>query len=110
MQISGAIASAQQYAERARAEERLREHADKLARSNDELERFARALGRDFEGLQDRDFKTNVDLLRGDLETRWASHEIAVKNRILTPNEVRRVEGWNARDGGDDFPQAAPET
>ena len=41
--------------------------------------------------------------LRGDPETRWASHEIAIKNRILTPNEVRRVEGWNARDGGDGF-------
>jgi len=41
--------------------------------------------------------------LRGDPEVRWASHEIAVKNRILTPNEVRLKEGWNAREGGDDF-------
>ena len=46
--------------------------------------------------------------LRGDPETRWASHEIAIRNRILTPNEVRQVEGWNARDGGDDFPEGAP--
>lgn len=45
--------------------------------------------------------------LRGDPETRWASHEIAVKNHILTPNEVRVVEGWNPREGGDDFPQEA---
>ena len=46
--------------------------------------------------------------LRGDPETRWASHEIAVRNRILTPNEVRRVEGWNARTGGDGFETEAP--
>lgn len=39
--------------------------------------------------------------LRGDPETRWKSHEIAVKNGILTPNEVRTVEGWNSRDDGD---------
>lgn len=39
--------------------------------------------------------------LRGDPETRWKSHEIAVKNNILTPNEVREIEGWNRRPGGD---------
>lgn len=37
-------------------------------------------------------------LLRGDPETRWTSHEIAVRNGILTPNEVRKAEGWNPRD------------
>ncbi|GAK34600.1 hypothetical protein JCM17846_29010 [Iodidimonas nitroreducens] len=42
-------------------------------------------------------------LLRGDPETRWKSHEIAVKNKILTPNEVREVEGWNPRDDGNQF-------
>ena len=54
------------------------------------------------------EYELELDLsgfLRGDPETRWASHEIAIKNRILTPNEVRRVEGWNARDGGDGFPE-----
>jgi len=39
--------------------------------------------------------------LRGDPEQRWQAHQIAVRNQILTPNEVRRVEGWNPRDGGD---------
>jgi len=38
---------------------------------------------------------------RGDPEQRWQAHQIAVRNQILTPNEVRRVEGWNPRDGGD---------
>ena len=48
-------------------------------------------------------------LLRGDPETRWRSHEIALRNRVLTPNEVREAEGWNRRVGGDDFtPPAAP--
>ena len=46
-------------------------------------------------------------LLRGDPETRWKSHEIALRNRVLTPNEVRGEEGWNPRPGGDEFPQPA---
>lgn len=36
-------------------------------------------------------------LLRGDPETRWKSHEIAVKNNILTTDEIREVEGWNPK-------------
>jgi len=46
-------------------------------------------------------------LLRGDDTARWKNHEIAVRNRILSPNEVREVEGWNRRPGGDEFPEAA---
>jgi len=41
--------------------------------------------------------------LRGDHEARWKAHEIAVKNQILTPNEIRHSEGWNPREGGDGF-------
>ena len=41
--------------------------------------------------------------LRGDPEQRWKAHEIAVKNEILFPNEIRKVEGWNPREGGDQF-------
>ena len=47
-------------------------------------------------------------LLRGDPETRWKSHEIALRNRVLTPNEVRGEEGWNPRPGGDEFAEPAP--
>lgn len=36
-------------------------------------------------------------LLRGDPETRWKSHEIAVKNGILDVNEVREMEGYNPK-------------
>jgi len=42
-------------------------------------------------------------LLRGDPETRWRSHQIAVSCGILTPNEVREVEGWKPRPGGDEL-------
>lgn len=42
-------------------------------------------------------------LLRGDPETRWRSHETAVRNGILTPNEVREIEGWKPRPGGDEL-------
>lgn len=39
--------------------------------------------------------------LRGDPETRWRSHEIAVKNGILSANEIREMEGWNPRPDGE---------
>lgn len=37
--------------------------------------------------------------LRGDPETRWKSHEIAVKNGILDIDEVREMEGYNPKAG-----------
>lgn len=46
--------------------------------------------------------------LRGDPLTRWQSYDIALKNGVLAPNEVRQVEGWNRRAGGD-FAQPAAE-
>ncbi|MCX7373036.1 MAG: phage portal protein, partial [Alphaproteobacteria bacterium] len=36
-------------------------------------------------------------LMRGDAETRWQSHKIAVDAGILDPNEVREIEGFNPR-------------
>ena len=47
--------------------------------------------------------------LRGDPETRWKSHEVAVKNGILAPNEVRQVEGWNPRPDGDTLAATSPQ-
>ena len=47
-------------------------------------------------------------LMRGDHAARWQGYEIAVSNQILSPNEIRRVEGWNPREGGDDFAHEAP--
>lgn len=44
----------------------------------------------DFEGL-----------LRSDLKTRLDAYRTAVAGSILTPNEVRRIEGWSPMDGGD---------
>jgi HK97 family phage portal protein len=72
---------------------------------------FARSVFSD----DDRDsHHLELDLtgfLRGDPETRWKSHEIGVRNGILTPNEVRLAEGWNPRDDGDTLraPQPARE-
>ncbi|NOX95830.1 MAG: phage portal protein [Alphaproteobacteria bacterium] len=45
-----------------------------------------------------------TSLLRSDPEARWQAHEIAVKNNILTANEVREVEGWNSRPEMDGTP------
>jgi HK97 family phage portal protein len=36
-------------------------------------------------------------LMRGDAETRWQSHKIAVDAGILDANEVREIEGFNPR-------------
>ncbi|TAJ91250.1 MAG: phage portal protein [Reyranella sp.] len=49
-------------------------------------------------------------LTRGDYAARWNAHKIAVDARILTPNEVRETEGYNARPDGDTFAEkpAAP--
>lgn len=50
------------------------------------------------------------DLLRGDPESRWKSHQIAVQSKILTPNEVREIEGFNPRPDGDRLQEAQPAT
>ncbi|HXP05933.1 MAG TPA: phage portal protein, partial [Stellaceae bacterium] len=43
-------------------------------------------------------------LTRGDPNQRWSTYDIAVKDRILTPNEIRGLEGFSPIEGGDDFP------
>lgn len=47
-------------------------------------------------------------LLRSDPEARWQAHEIAVRNDILTKNEVREIEGWNSRPELDATPPSEP--
>lgn len=45
-------------------------------------------------------FELELDLsgfLRGDPQTRWQAHQIALTNKVLTPNEVRQVEGWGPK-------------
>ena len=50
----------------------------------------------------------NLDaLLRADYKTRMEGHEIAIKNRILNPNEVREIENRNPYPGGEVY--GAPE-
>ncbi|MFG1371112.1 phage portal protein [Xanthobacter oligotrophicus] len=45
-------------------------------------------------------YELELDLsgfLRGDPETRWAAHKIAIDTGVLDPDEVRQIEGWNPR-------------
>lgn len=42
-------------------------------------------------------------LLRADLKTRLDGYRTAIAGTILTPNEVRRIEGWPTMDGGDNL-------
>ena len=52
----------------------------------------------------DHFFEFNTDaLLKGDITTRYAAYSIAVDKGILNPNEVRRRENLNDREGGDDY-------
>ena len=46
----------------------------------------------DFEGL-----------LRSDLKSRLEGYRTAIAGSILTPNEVRKIEGWSTMLGGDDL-------
>lgn len=56
---------------------------------------FARSVLSETErGSYEIDFDLS-GLLRGDPETRFANWKIAIETGILTPEEVRQVEGWN---------------
>ncbi|MCA1785656.1 MAG: phage portal protein [Desulfobacteraceae bacterium] len=53
----------------------------------------------------DPSLSLEIDLsgfMRGDPESRWKSHKIAVEAGILTTDEIREVEGWAPRGGKDD--------
>jgi HK97 family phage portal protein len=57
-------------------------------------------------------YELELDLsgfLRGDPETRWNAHKIALETGVLDANEVRQIEGWNPRpaDGGNDATMGA---
>ncbi|MEM6623088.1 MAG: phage portal protein [Pseudomonadota bacterium] len=54
-------------------------------------------------GVERERFEIDVDLsglLRGDPESRWKAHKIALDAGVLSADEVREAEGWNPR--GDD--------
>ncbi len=45
-------------------------------------------------------YELELDLsgfLRGDPQTRWAAHKIALDSGVLDADEVRQIEGWNPR-------------
>ncbi|PZO71859.1 MAG: phage portal protein [Pelagerythrobacter marensis] len=54
-------------------------------------------------------YELELDLsgfLRGDPETRWNAHKIALEAGVLDADEVRQVEGWNPRTGMGERPDA----
>lgn len=42
-------------------------------------------------------------LLKGDIASRYAAYAVAIDKGVLNPNEVRRKENLNDREGGDDY-------
>lgn len=42
-------------------------------------------------------------LLKGDIKSRYEAYSIAIDKGVLNPNEVRRKENLNDRDGGDEY-------
>ena len=44
----------------------------------------------------------SAGFLRGDTLSRWQAWSIALTTQTLVPNEVRQMEGWNPRPGGDE--------
>lgn len=59
---------------------------------------FARSVFPSTSGLE-----LELDLsgfLRGDPQTRWAANKIAIETKVLDPDEVRQIEGYNPRKAG----------
>lgn len=67
------------------------------------FERVAAAATHQF-AEEDHFYEFLVDaLLKGDIASRYAAYSIAVDKGILNPNEVRRRENLNDREGGDEY-------
>jgi HK97 family phage portal protein len=68
------------------------------------LERFEASVDVNLLGEDRKKYHFEFDfegLLRSDLKTRLEGYRTAVAGTILTPNEVRRMEGWAEVEGGD---------
>lgn len=69
------------------------------------LERFEASVSANlFTAAEAKEYEFEFDfegLLRSDLKSRLEGYRTAVAGTILTPNEVRKIEGWPRVDGGD---------
>lgn len=69
------------------------------------LERFEASVSANlFTADEAREYEFEFDfegLLRSDLKSRLEGYRTAVAGTILTPNEVRKIEGWPRVEGGD---------
>ena len=71
------------------------------------LERFEASVSANLFSPEEADqyeFEFDFEgLLRSDLKSRLEGYRTAIAGTILTPNEVRRIEGWPEMAGGDDL-------
>ena len=71
------------------------------------LERFEASVSANlFSAAEADEYEFEFDfegLLRSDLKSRLEGYRTAIAGTILTPNEVRRIEGWTEMAGGDDL-------
>jgi HK97 family phage portal protein len=71
------------------------------------LERFESSIQANlFSDAEANQYEVEFDfegLLRSDLKSRLEGYRTAISGSILTPNEVRRIEGWASMEGGDDL-------
>jgi HK97 family phage portal protein len=69
------------------------------------LERFEASVSANlFSEAEANQYEFEFDfegLLRSDLKSRLEGYRTAVAGSILTPNEVRKIEGWSPMEGGD---------
>lgn len=79
------------------------------------LKRWEQAITRDLILAPQTYFVEHVvaGLLRGDQKARYDAYKIATSIGVMSPNDVRRLENMNPREGGDDYkdlsaPVAAP--
>jgi phage portal protein BeeE len=47
-----------------------------------------------------------ADLLRANSTERYEVYDAAIRNGVMSPNEVRRAENMPPREGGDEFSQS----
>lgn len=69
------------------------------------LSRISQAIRRDLILAKDRYFAEHVveGLLRGNITDRYAAYATGVQWGWLSPNEIRRLENMNDREGGDEY-------
>lgn len=71
----------------------------------DHLTMWEEAIGRDLLANETDLYArfSRAALVKGDIKTRWEAYVKALQWGVASPNEIRALEDWNPRDGGDVF-------